>query len=232
MNRNRTVAFIYAHPDDETFGCSFWIRHIADEGGYPILLSATLGDAGKSGRLGEMTKEQLAVKREQELRNAGGILGLAEIEHLRLPDGKLKEVDPVKLRESIADFLRRHGADIVVTFPEDGISGHADHIVIHHAVNDVVFSGEVATVQKLYYNGIRPETNRSCMKMSGDQYWEMKRRALECHESQVLSIERAFGDIANFGAASFSPEYLVLVWERGEHFPKKTESTIYDDLNS
>lgn len=230
MNTNRTVAFIYAHPDDETFGCSFWIRKIADEGGRPILLSATLGDAGKTGRLGDMSKAQLAVKREQELRHAADILGLAEVELLRLPDGKLKETDPLKLRESIAEFLRCHGADIVVTFPEDGISGHADHIVIHHAVNDVVFSGEAETVQKLYYNGIRPEENRSCIHMPGDQYWEVKRRALQCHESQVLSVERAFGQIANLGAASFSPEYFVLAWERGEHFPTKEEKSIYDDL--
>ncbi|MNN70184.1 1D-myo-inositol 2-acetamido-2-deoxy-alpha-D-glucopyranoside deacetylase [compost metagenome] len=136
----------------------------------------------------------------------------------------------MELRASIADFLRRHGAEIVVTFPEDGISGHADHIVIHHVVNDVVFSGEIETVQKLYYNGIRPEENRSNIKKSGDQYWEVKRRALECHESQVLSVERAFGKIANLGAASFSPEYLLLAWERGEHFPQKKEVSIYDDL--
>ncbi|MNH99350.1 1D-myo-inositol 2-acetamido-2-deoxy-alpha-D-glucopyranoside deacetylase [compost metagenome] len=230
MNTDRTVAFIYAHPDDETFGCSFWIRKIADEGGHPILLSATLGDAGKSGHLGVMTKAQLAVKREQELRNAADVLGLTEVELMRLPDGKLKETDPVKLRESVADFLRRHGAEIVVTFPEDGISGHVDHIVIHHAVNDVVFSGEIETVQKLYYNGVRPEENLSCISLSGDQYWEVKRRALECHESQVLSVERAFGKIATLGATSFSPEYLVLAWERGEHFPSKKEKSIYDDL--
>ncbi|MNE22316.1 Mycothiol S-conjugate amidase [compost metagenome] len=229
-SNSKIVAFIYAHPDDETFGCSFWIRQIADEGGNPILLSATLGDAGKTGRLGQMTGEELAVKREQELRNAAEILGLNEVAHLKLPDGKLKESDPVELRSSIAGFLQRHKAEIVVTFPEDGISGHADHIVIHHAVNDVVFSEEVPSVQKLYYNCIRPVAKRSCIKLSAGRHWEVKRRALECHESQVLSIERAFGKIENMGPETFFPEYLMLAWERGEQFPHKTEASIYDDL--
>ncbi|GJM70209.1 hypothetical protein HMSSN036_24250 [Paenibacillus macerans] len=147
-----TVAFIYAHPDDETFGCSYLIRQIADEGSRAVLLTATRGDAGKTGRLGAMTREELAAKRDLELEKAANILGISTVEQLGMGDGKLKETDPALLREKVADFLRRHQAEIVVTFPEDGISGHQDHIVIHHAVNDVVFSGQAPTVQKLYYN--------------------------------------------------------------------------------
>ena len=89
-----TVAFVYAHPDDETFGCSYLIRQIADEGGNAVLLTATRGDAGKTGRLGAMTREELAAKRDLELEKAANILGISTVEQLGMGDGKLKDTDP------------------------------------------------------------------------------------------------------------------------------------------
>lgn len=217
MFKNKTVAFIYAHPDDETFGCSYLIRQIADEGGVPVLLTATRGDAGKTGRLGEMTREELAAKREIELENAGKILGIQVIEQLGMGDGKLKEVDPALLQDKIADFLVRHQADMVVTFPEDGISGHADHIVIHHAVNQVLFDGGAPSVQKLYYNrmGTHGAESSSLLVIEEAGKWDVKRRALAAHESQILSIERVFGKLGPEVPPNHRLEAFELAWERG-----------------
>ncbi|WP_435924979.1 PIG-L deacetylase family protein [Paenibacillus sp. DYY-L-2] len=217
MFKNKTVAFIYAHPDDETFGCSYLIRQIADEGGVPVLLTATRGDAGKTGRLGEMTREELAAKREIELENAGKILGIQVIEQLGMGDGKLKEVDPALLQDKIADFLVRHQAEMVVTFPEDGISGHADHIVIHHAVNQVLFDGRAPSVQKLYYNrmGTYGAESSSLLVIEEAGKWDVKRRALAAHESQILSIERVFGKLGPEVPPNHRLEAFELAWERG-----------------
>ncbi|GIP51806.1 PIG-L deacetylase family protein [Paenibacillus vini] len=233
MKKNRTVAFIYAHPDDETFGCSYLIREIADGGDLPVLFTATRGDAGKTGRLGEMTREELAAKRDIELDKAIEILGITTLEQAGMGDGKLKEADPAALRELIADFLRRHEADVVVTFPEDGISGHADHIVIHHAVNEVVFGGQAPSVQKLYYNQLSSyEANSSSIiKIAENGNWDVKRRALAAHESQILSIERVFGKLGPDVPPGQQVEAFELGWERGVHFPIKAERTIFDDLN-
>lgn len=216
MFKNKTVAFVYAHPDDETFGCSYLIRQIADEGGIPVLLTATRGDAGKTGRLGEMTREELAAKREIELENAGNILGIHVIEQLGMGDGKLKEVDPVLLQDKIADFLQRHQAEMVVTFPEDGISGHADHIVIHHAVNRVLFDGRAPSVQKLYYNrmGTRGAEPSSLLVIEESGKWDVKRRALAAHESQILSVERVFGKLGPDVPPNHRLEAFELAWER------------------
>ncbi|RCX22990.1 LmbE family N-acetylglucosaminyl deacetylase [Fontibacillus phaseoli] len=232
MTKSRTVAFIYAHPDDETFGCSYLIRQIADEGNKPILFTATRGDAGKTGHLGAMTREELATKRDVELAKAVDILGISVMEQAGMGDGKLKEVAPAVLQQQIADFLRRHEADVVVTFPEDGISGHSDHIVIHHAVNEVVFGGQAPSVQKLYYNqmGSFASDISSVIWIEENGKWEVKRRALEVHESQILSIERVFGKLGPDVPPQHRVEAFELAWEHGVHFPKRVETSIFDHL--
>ncbi|MFD3258564.1 PIG-L deacetylase family protein [Paenibacillus lentus] len=231
---HRTVGFIYAHPDDETFGCAYLIRQIADEGAAAVLLTATQGEAGKSGRLGAMIPEELAAIREQELQRAGDILGITEIEHLRMGDGKLREVEQEVLVEKIIAFLNKHQAEVVVTFPADGISGHPDHIVMHHAVNKAVFSGACSSVQKLYYNvmGIPEATaaEAAILELKGEGLQEAKARALAAHESQILSIERVFGKLDEGPPWQFASELFQLVWERGSFHPRKQERSIFDDL--
>ncbi|GAA0135827.1 hypothetical protein YSY43_26670 [Paenibacillus sp. YSY-4.3] len=227
---NRTVGFIYAHPDDETFGCAYLIRQIADGGDKAVLLTATRGEAGKSGRLGAMTSEQLAGIRDQELQQAGDILGIAEIEQLDLGDGKLREVKQEVLVDKIAAFLNKHRAEVVVTFPADGISGHSDHIAIHHAVNTAVFSGACSSVQKLYYNIMGSSGAESVLELKGEGLQETKAKALAAHESQILSIERVFGKLDGGPPWHFAPESFQLVWERGSFNPAKHERSVFDGL--
>lgn len=230
-----TVGFIYAHPDDETFGCACLIRSLAEQGVAAALLTATSGEAGKTGRLGPMTREELAARRERELAAAGTIMGLADIELLRYPDGQLSSVPRSELVAKIADFLNRHRIAVVVTFPEDGISGHPDHIAIHHAVNEAVWNGICPHVQKLYYN--RPLTGqkaeaKSVIRLEAAPYWEMKAAALRAHESQILSIERVFGDLQALPADErMRGEAFALVWERGVHHPAVREQSLLDGLN-
>ncbi|WP_314587519.1 PIG-L family deacetylase [Paenibacillus terrigena] len=228
------VGFIYAHPDDETFGCACLIRELADQDSEPVLLCATRGDAGKTGRLGEMTREELAVLREQELRAAGDIMGLTVIQHLGYPDGKLKDVPREELVEHIVHFIHTYQLAVVVTFPEDGISGHLDHVAIHHATNEAIFSGRCPSVQKLYYNApfaMRGTADGVTLQISVEPHWPMKAEALRAHQSQIFSIERVFGNLEQIPENELKRgEPFVLAWERGAHWPKKHEATIYDDL--
>ncbi|MNJ52367.1 Mycothiol S-conjugate amidase [compost metagenome] len=230
----RTIGFVYAHPDDETFGCAYLIRQIANEGAVPILLTATQGEAGKSGRLGVLSPEQLAARREEELQRAADILGIKEIEHLRMGDGKLREVKQKVLVDKIVAFLNKYEAEVVITFPADGISGHPDHIAIHHAVNEAVFNGACKSVQKLYYNVMdiadSNSSSTSVLELDGENLWKVKAKALEAHESQILSIERVFGKLDEGPPPHFASEKFQLIWERGAFHPVKQESSIFDDL--
>ncbi|CAH0119478.1 MULTISPECIES: PIG-L deacetylase family protein [unclassified Paenibacillus] len=229
---NHTVGFIYAHPDDETFGCACLIREVADQGGKTVLLCATRGDAGKTGRLGPMSKSELAARREVELQKAGDIMGLSVIEHLGLPDGQLASYDRAFLADQIVSFINKHNPSVIVTFPEDGMSGHKDHIAIHHATNEAVFSGRCPSVQKLYYNApfsARASNGKPPLQIEVSKHWPMKAKALLAHESQILSIERVFGDLKTIPNNGFGQyESFVLVWEKGVHHPEREDRSIFD----
>ncbi|WP_258205456.1 PIG-L deacetylase family protein [Paenibacillus radicibacter] len=229
---SHSISFIYAHPDDETFGCAVLIRQVVDRGGKATLLSATRGDAGKTGRLGDMTKEQLAVVRVGELREACDIMGISEIKHLGYPDGKLSTIDRTELAEKIINFINEHKPEVVVTFPEDGISLHPDHTAIHHATNAAIFSGRCPSVQKYYYNASHPLAQMGHypnLRIDTEQQWDMKADALKAHKSQAFSVERVFGEHVTF-AESYRYESFVLVWERGVEWPGGQEKWVFESL--
>lgn len=234
MRKKFTAAFIYAHPDDEAFSCSYLFQDIKAQGGQAVLLTATRGEAGKTGRLGEMSREELAARRDQELEQAANVLGISTVKQLDLGDGKLKEVEPELLQQEIADFLNLHQADIVVTFPEDGISGHQDHIVIHHAVNSVIYGGKAPSVQKLYYNrfGSLLSDISGLLRIDGEGKWDVKRRALEAHESQIFSVERVFGPLGPDMLPQYRYETFELVWERHPILKSMPEKSVFDGLES
>lgn len=194
---NHKVAFIYAHPDDETFGNSFLIRQLADAGEESVLFTATRGEAGKTGHLGNMSREELALRREAELAKALHILGISAYELHDYGDGKLSQLDQVQLENVIAEFLNRHQPSVVVTFPEDGLSGHLDHIAIHHAVNRIVFSQRCPSVQKMYYNILDTSKYReqSVMMIEPGNMGDMKRR-------RCLRMNRRFSQLRRRSARS------------------------------
>jgi LmbE family N-acetylglucosaminyl deacetylase len=70
-------------------------RKLADEGEPPVLLLATRGDAGKkNGRVSHLTNEELGALREEEMKQAAEILGLAAVDQIGLPDGGLNQAEP------------------------------------------------------------------------------------------------------------------------------------------
>ncbi|WP_127588603.1 PIG-L deacetylase family protein [Paenibacillus koleovorans] len=230
-----TLAFLTAHPDDETFMGAVAIREAVEQGHRVVLLLATDGEAGKSGRLQPMERPELAALRRQEMARAAAVLGVAEVRWLGHPDGGLAAVAPGWLRAQAAQFMRETAADVVVTFPEDGISGHKDHTAIHHAVREAVHAGECPSVRKLYYAASPPllaSGHLPAVRIDVAPRWPLKRAALLAHESQILSIERVFGPLGD--ASTIEPrmreEQFVLAWADGVSFPVRSESSLFDGL--
>lgn len=229
------LAWILAHPDDESFGSACAIKETTTRGDKAVLLVATDGEAGKSGYLGPMNKLQLAAKRKQELEKAGRILGITTIKTLGYPDGRLAEMNPAELESQIIQFINDHSAQIVITFGEDGVSGHPDHIAIHQATTKAVTSGACPTVQKLYYyfNPFASQIKQKpSVRIPVTTHWESKVKALLAHESQLISIERVFGplDAPESLPAPLQEEAFVLAWQHGEYFPTKQENFLTDNL--
>ena len=70
------LAAVFAHPDDESFGCAGAMA-LARDAGRPVrLLVATRGEAGTADGVPD---EDLVLTREEELRGAARAIGLDEV---------------------------------------------------------------------------------------------------------------------------------------------------------
>lgn len=230
---SQTVGFIYAHPDDETFLSACLIRQLADNGDKTVLLLATKGEAGKkNGTVSHLSSGELATVRVQEMKQAADIMGISITEFLDYPDGMLNTVDPIEFVNNVVSFINKHQPTVVFTFPEDGGNGHLDHMAISDITTQAVLSGRCPSVQKLYYAATAPLLEKGHLpaySIDTENQWSMKDQALRAHDSQILAINRYFGDLTVMPEER-RYEAFVLGWERGVFWPKKQELTIMDGL--
>jgi LmbE family N-acetylglucosaminyl deacetylase len=143
----------YAHPDDESFGPAALLAAYARRGAIVHGLFATRGECGRTGPGPKPPPEHLAALRERDLRQAAAVIGFAGVELLDYRDGTLERVPPAELEARILDALRRHRAEVILTFGPGGITGHPDHIAVHRAATAAFHRAraEQLGVRELYY---------------------------------------------------------------------------------
>lgn len=119
----RSVLAVVAHPDDESFGLGALLSTFVAQGAEVSVLCLTHGEAstlhGVDGDLAEI--------RARELADAARELGIVRVELRDYADGRLSDVALDVLRADIAAVLLDAGAEGVVVFDPDGVTGHADH---------------------------------------------------------------------------------------------------------
>lgn len=165
----RTLLAVFAHPDDESFGPGGTLARYAHQGFQVHLVCATRGEAGASDLddLGDC--EDLACRRQEELRCAADVLGLTAVHILGYRDSgmagsdanehpnALAQADPAFLAGQIAAWICALHPQVVVTFDSFGGYGHPDHVAMHHATRQAfnrVRRGLLPAEeqpQKLYY---------------------------------------------------------------------------------
>lgn len=128
---------VVAHPDDLEFGCAAAVARWTGQGKEVVYCMVTSGEAGIDG----MRPDETRRVREAEQVESARIVGVTEVDFLRLPDGVLEY--GVALRQAIAGVVRRHRPDIVVTnnFRDDWGGenlNQADHIATGKATLDAV----------------------------------------------------------------------------------------------
>jgi len=148
----RSLLAVFAHPDDESLACGGLLARCADEGMRITLVCATRGEDGRDAT-GGGSAEPLAVRRVRELAAAADILGVDSVKVLDFEDGMLPWVDGDDLQERIAEQIVRLAPDVVVTFDEDGLYWHPDHIAIHRATRAAVAT-RGANGPALYYASV------------------------------------------------------------------------------
>jgi len=146
----RTVLGIFAHPDDESLACGGTLARLADAGARVVLLCASRGEAGSISDPALVPDGDLGRVRARELRDAAAVLGVAEVIVLDHPDGDLRWDHVPELHAEIVSAIQRYRPDAVITFAEDGLYWHLDHIGVHERTYTAVRSLG-AEAPPLYY---------------------------------------------------------------------------------
>ncbi|KHL12017.1 LmbE family N-acetylglucosaminyl deacetylase [Mumia flava] len=133
----QTALAVVAHPDDLEFGAAAAVARWTGQGKRVVYCMVTSGEAGIDG----MEPLQAREVREAEQIESARVVGVDEVDFLRLPDGILEYGVP--LRRAIARVVREHRPEIVITgnFREtfgNGVLNQADHIAVGRATLDAV----------------------------------------------------------------------------------------------
>ncbi len=137
-----TVLAVFAHPDDEGFGCGGTLAALADGGHRVTLICATNGDVGEISDPELATPETLPSVRQGELRAAMDLTGIQDVRFLNYRDSGMPGWDdndhPRSLYQAPAEavvrqvesVIRELRPDIVITHDPTGGYGHPDHVTI------------------------------------------------------------------------------------------------------
>jgi LmbE family N-acetylglucosaminyl deacetylase len=178
---------VFAHPDDESLACGGTLARLADAGARVVLLCASRGESGSVSDKSLLAKGDLARVRSDELREAARMLGIADVLICDHPDGDLRWAHVPELHDEIVAAIVRYQPDGVITFAEDGLYWHLDHIGVHERTYTAVRSFG-ADAPPLYYVTIPKGLMREVVEAAGGS-------ALK--DTKFWGIEAdAFGDAA------------------------------------
>jgi N-acetyl-1-D-myo-inositol-2-amino-2-deoxy-alpha-D-glucopyranoside deacetylase/mycothiol S-conjugate amidase len=145
MPNQRTLMFVGAHPDDESFGPGGTLAKYAGDGVRVVYACATRGEAGGSDGDGAREQSELAERRWSELRCAAQALGISDVLHLGYRDSgmagapdndhprALIAAPPEEVARDVVAVIRQVRPQVIITFDPIGGYYHPDHIAMHHA---------------------------------------------------------------------------------------------------
>ena len=184
-----TPLLVHAHPDDEAISTGGVMMKAKAHGHRVVLITATRGEVGEIYNMDEATsRPRLGEIRSAELKAAGEILGVDRQEFLGYRDSGMIDTpdnkDPrsfhqAKLDEAadrVAVLLREERPDVVVTYAEDGIYGHPDHIKAHFVTNAAldIIEREGLPAKKVYYTAIPRSGMEEFMKQMPEEARQMQ----------------------------------------------------------
>jgi N-acetyl-1-D-myo-inositol-2-amino-2-deoxy-alpha-D-glucopyranoside deacetylase len=150
----RSLLGVFAHPDDESLACGGLLAWCSELGARVSILCATRGEMGRG------AGGNLSLVRTNELEAAAHVLGVSDVLMLDYEDGMLPWAEPARLEADIHEAMIRFRPDVVITFGEDGLYWHPDHIAIHERTTAAVAAlGDHAPA--VYYVSMAPGQMRA-----------------------------------------------------------------------
>jgi LmbE family N-acetylglucosaminyl deacetylase len=130
MNAGPTggIVAVVAHPDDEALIAGGTLALAHDRGLATGVVSLTRGELGPISDPRLADERTLGSVRERELRASGALLGADFVRCLGHPDGELEWADGEAVAAELAALLREFAPRVLLTFGEDGVYGHEDHV--------------------------------------------------------------------------------------------------------
>jgi len=198
------------HPDDLEIGAGGTVAKHTSMGLRVGLCDLTAGEMGSNGTVEDRLKES------EEARK---VLGASWRENLRWPDRRIGK-DSAHLDSAVA-FIRRHQPRVVAA--PYWIDRHPDHGAASAVITEAVFNSglrkyavggeaiEPWKVEWICYYFINDAVTPSYVVDVSD-YYERKRRALDCHSSQFQPGPGAVGTRLN------TPLFRQLVESRDAQF--------------
>jgi len=188
LARGRKLLAVYAHPDDEAFTTGGTFANFTDRGGQITLVCATRGEAGEISDPLLAMPATLGSVREVELRGAMRHVGVSDIRFLGYRDSGMLgtpdnddprafvNADDAVLLGQLLEILRETEPEIVLTFGEDALYGHPDHVKAHHAATAAVIAYSAERGGEgpaLYYNAVPRERMQEMAKRTTGPFVDM-----------------------------------------------------------
>ena len=136
------VLAVFAHPDDEGFGCGGTLAALVAGGHRVTLVCATNGDVGEISDPALATPETLPSVRQGELRAAMDLTGIQDVRFLNYRDSgmpgwedndhprSLFQAPEENVVKQVEAVIREIRPDLVITHDPTGGYGHPDHVTI------------------------------------------------------------------------------------------------------
>lgn len=181
------VLAIGAHPDDIEILCGGTLARCKARGDAVVMGVVTDGSAGHM----VIPPDELAQVRRRETQAAADLLG-AELIWLGLRDQYVYDTEEQRLK--VAEMIRQARPDIIITHTPDDY--HPDHVNVAKLVFDASFLATLPNIRTaspahpvvapIYHmdslGGVRFQPEEF---VDVTEQWELKRRLLACHESQI-----------------------------------------------
>jgi len=164
----KTILAVFAHPDDESIACGGTLARLSDAGARVVLFCATRGERGAL--TGPARDDRLALVRTHELEQAARVLGIDDLLVFNHPDGDLRWAEVTDLLAEIAMTIARFRPAAVITFGEDGLYWHLDHIGVHERTT-AALSQLGAAAPPLYCVTMPPRMMASIVENAVEAGW-------------------------------------------------------------
>ena len=125
-----TILSLWAHPDDEGYGCGAIMARAVRNGQRVVCVTATRGELGSTDESRWPNGPELAAVRTEELAKSLAVFGVTEHWFLDYPDGGCAGVDPEEAIGRVRAIIDDVRPDTILTFGPDGGTYHPDHIAV------------------------------------------------------------------------------------------------------